>query len=134
MDKDLQEIIKEISILQQCNNENVVRYYGSYFVDSSSDLWIIMEFCAAGSIECNSAISPNLDIVAKDEREPAGNGGEVVQITKEPGMHNVIIDHQRQLFVDQYSSATLPFRVNVCSLADGSVVRSLFVNKVSRQS
>ena len=61
-------------------------------------------------------------------------GGEVVQITKEPGMHNVIIDHQRQLFVDQYSSATLPFRVNVCSLADGSVVRSLFVNKVSRQS
>ena len=55
-------------------------------------------------------------------------------VSKEPGMHNVIIDHQRQLFVDQYSSATLPFRVNVCSLADGSVVRSLFVNKVSRQS
>jgi dipeptidyl-peptidase-4 len=59
-------------------------------------------------------------------------GGEMVQITQEPGMHNVIIDHKRQLFVDQYSSSTKPFRVNVCSLADGSVVRMLYVNKDPR--
>ena len=41
------------------------------------------------------------------------SGGDIVQITKESGMHNVIIDHKRKLFVDQYSSAELPFRVNV---------------------
>ncbi len=59
-------------------------------------------------------------------------GGDIEQITKEPGMHNVIIDHKRQLFVDQYSSSTLPFRVNVCSLTDGAVVRMLYVNKDPR--
>ena len=33
-----QEIIKEINVLQQCDNENVVRYYGSYF--KGGDLWV----------------------------------------------------------------------------------------------
>jgi len=55
-----------------------------------------------------------------------------VQITKEGGMHNIIIDHKRQQFVDQYSSVSHPFRVNVCSLADGSVLRTLYVNKDPR--
>ena len=31
-------------------------------------------------------------------------GRNIVQITQAPGMHNVIIDHARQLFVDQYRS------------------------------
>ncbi|CAL8337957.1 unnamed protein product [Merluccius merluccius] len=48
VESDLQEIIKEISIMQQCNSPHVVRYYGSYF--KNTDLWIIMEFCAAGSV------------------------------------------------------------------------------------
>ncbi|KAG9353421.1 hypothetical protein JZ751_018017 [Albula glossodonta] len=48
VESDLQEIIKEISIMQQCNSPHVVRYYGSYFKDS--DLWIVMEYCGAGSI------------------------------------------------------------------------------------
>ncbi|XP_075869343.1 serine/threonine-protein kinase 4-like isoform X1 [Nelusetta ayraudi] len=48
VESDLQEIIKEISIMQQCNSPYVVRYYGSYFKDS--DLWIIMEYCGAGSV------------------------------------------------------------------------------------
>ena len=47
-------------------------------------------------------------------------------------MHNIIIDHKRQQFVDQYSSVSHPFRVNVCSLADGSVLRTLYVNKDPR--
>ena len=34
VDTDLQEIIKEISIMQQCDSAYVVRYYGSYFKDS----------------------------------------------------------------------------------------------------
>uniref|UniRef100_A0A8C5E0Z8 non-specific serine/threonine protein kinase n=1 Tax=Gouania willdenowi TaxID=441366 RepID=A0A8C5E0Z8_GOUWI len=48
VESDLQEIIKEISIMQQCNSPHVVRYYGSYF--KNSDLWIVMEFCGAGSV------------------------------------------------------------------------------------
>ncbi|XP_066948009.1 serine/threonine-protein kinase 3 isoform X3 [Macrobrachium rosenbergii] len=48
IDTDLQEIIKEISIMQQCDSQHVVKYYGSYFKDS--DLWIVMEYCGAGSV------------------------------------------------------------------------------------
>src|SRR4051794_5124799 len=38
VDTDLQEIIKEISIMQQCDSPYVVKYYGSYF--KNSDLWV----------------------------------------------------------------------------------------------
>eukprot|EP01147_Barroeca_monosierra_P003461 gene3461-6096_t len=48
VDTDLQEIIKEISIMQQCNSDFVVKYFGSYF--KMSDLWIVMEYCGGGSI------------------------------------------------------------------------------------
>lgn len=39
VDTDLQEIIKEISIMQQCDSPYVVKYYGSYF--KNTDLWVI---------------------------------------------------------------------------------------------
>ncbi|KAK3708853.1 hypothetical protein QZH41_016286, partial [Actinostola sp. cb2023] len=48
VDTDLQEIIKEISIMQQCDSPYVVKYYGSYF--KNTDLWIVMEYCGAGSV------------------------------------------------------------------------------------
>ncbi|KAG5900129.1 hypothetical protein JTB14_012802 [Gonioctena quinquepunctata] len=48
LDTDLHEIIKEISIMQQCDSPYVVKYYGSYF--KNTDLWIIMEYCGAGSV------------------------------------------------------------------------------------
>lgn len=48
VDTDLQEIIKEISIMQQCDSPFVVKYYGSYF--KNTDLWIVMEYCGAGSV------------------------------------------------------------------------------------
>jgi len=38
VDTDLQEIIKEISIMQQCDSEFIVKYYGSYF--KNTDLWV----------------------------------------------------------------------------------------------
>uniref|UniRef100_A0A8B9R1S9 non-specific serine/threonine protein kinase n=1 Tax=Anas platyrhynchos TaxID=8839 RepID=A0A8B9R1S9_ANAPL len=47
VESDLQEIIKEISIMQQCDSPYVVKYYGSYF--KNTDLWIVMEYCGAGS-------------------------------------------------------------------------------------
>uniref|UniRef100_H2ZZT2 non-specific serine/threonine protein kinase n=1 Tax=Latimeria chalumnae TaxID=7897 RepID=H2ZZT2_LATCH len=48
VESDLQEIIKEISIMQQCDSPHVVKYYGSYF--KNRDLWIVMEYCGAGSV------------------------------------------------------------------------------------
>ncbi|XP_078508043.1 serine/threonine-protein kinase 4 [Lissotriton helveticus] len=48
VESDLQEIIKEISIMQQCDSPHVVKYYGSYF--KNTDLWIVMEYCGAGSV------------------------------------------------------------------------------------
>lgn len=35
--------------MQQCSDsDHIVKYYGSYFHES--DLWIVMEYCAAGSV------------------------------------------------------------------------------------
>merc|ERR1712136_545829 len=48
VESDLQEIIKEISIMQQCDSEYIVKYYGSYF--KNTDLWIVMEYCGGGSV------------------------------------------------------------------------------------
>ncbi|KAF7490394.1 Serine/threonine-protein kinase 3 [Sarcoptes scabiei] len=48
VESDLGEIIKEISIMQQCESLYVVRYFGSYF--KGSDLWIVMEYCGGGSV------------------------------------------------------------------------------------
>ncbi|XP_037822198.1 serine/threonine-protein kinase hippo [Lucilia sericata] len=48
VESDLHDIIKEISIMQQCDSPYVVRYYGSYF--KQYDLWICMEYCGAGSV------------------------------------------------------------------------------------
>eukprot|EP00076_Gallus_gallus_P001897 NP_001026508.2 serine/threonine-protein kinase 3 [Gallus gallus] len=48
VESDLQEIIKEISIMRQCDSPYVVKYYGSYF--KNTDLWIVMEYCGAGSV------------------------------------------------------------------------------------
>ncbi|KNB41643.1 serine/threonine-protein kinase [Blastocystis sp. subtype 4] len=48
VDSDLNELIKEISILKSCKSEYIVRYYGSYY--KNNDLWIVMEYCGAGSL------------------------------------------------------------------------------------
>ncbi|XP_022919598.1 serine/threonine-protein kinase 4-like [Onthophagus taurus] len=48
VDSDLQEIIKEISIMQQCHSPYIVKYYGSFFKDTT--LWIVMEYCSLGSV------------------------------------------------------------------------------------
>lgn len=72
LEDDLDDLIKEISIMQQCDSPYIVRYYGSYMKDL--DLWvrsrarmrtalcgaaehgagaarqIVMEYCGAGSV------------------------------------------------------------------------------------
>jgi len=45
---EINSIKKEIQILKLCDNEHIVKYYGSYFKDNN--LWIVLEYCHAGSI------------------------------------------------------------------------------------
>ena len=44
----VQDILKEINMMRQCESDYVVKYYGSYF--KHNDLWIVMEYCAARSV------------------------------------------------------------------------------------
>ncbi|KAJ3105217.1 Serine/threonine-protein kinase 4 [Phlyctochytrium planicorne] len=48
IENDLDESIKEISIMNNCESVFVVAFYGSYLKDTH--LWIVMEYCAAGSV------------------------------------------------------------------------------------
>lgn len=45
---EITAIKKEIQILKLCDNEHIVKYYGSYFKDNN--LWIVLEYCHAGSV------------------------------------------------------------------------------------
>lgn len=47
-EKDFYELTKEIKILEKCTSPFVVQYYGSFLYDGQ--IWISMEYCAAGSI------------------------------------------------------------------------------------
>ena len=45
---DIEEMQKEITLLSNCECENITKYYGSHLVGTK--LWIIMDYCAVGSI------------------------------------------------------------------------------------
>ena len=45
---EVESFKKEINILSQCNNQYIVRYYGSYI--KGHQIWIILEFCDGGSL------------------------------------------------------------------------------------
>jgi dipeptidyl-peptidase-4 len=47
------------------------------------------------------------------------------QITSEPGMHSVVIDHACRLFVDTCSSLTHPPQVTLRSLSEGAIVQEI---------
>eukprot|EP00945_MAST-04E_sp_MAST-4E-sp1_P007436 g7436.t1 len=44
-----EELKKEIQILRDCRSDYIVQYYGSYMANTD-DMWIVMEYCTAGSI------------------------------------------------------------------------------------
>lgn len=48
------------------------------------------------------------------------DGGEPRQITREPGMHSVVLDHACNRFVDVFQSINQPPRVTLRSASDGS--------------
>lgn len=38
VEQDLEDLMKEITILKECRNDFIIRYYGSYYKDG--DLWV----------------------------------------------------------------------------------------------
>jgi dipeptidyl-peptidase-4 len=53
--------------------------------------------------------------------------GDIRRVTSAGGMHSILgIDNGKKCFIDSWSSLTAPFRVAVCSLKDGSVIRELY--------
>jgi len=49
IEDDLNDILKEIKFMSEINCPQVVRLYGN-FVKEDVELWIVMEYCAAGSV------------------------------------------------------------------------------------
>lgn len=68
---DLKELKNEIEIMSACEHKNIVKFYESYFYESS--LWVIMEFCLPGAIDDilfkNPTISLNEPQIAYIVRE-----------------------------------------------------------------
>jgi dipeptidyl-peptidase 4 len=54
------------------------------------------------------------------------DGGEPRRITPEPGMHTVVTDHALRRFVDIHHAADTPPTVTLRSLADGTLLRTLY--------
>lgn len=57
---EIESLKHEIAILKECTSECVVGYYGCYYLEG--DIWIAMEYCAAGSVGdmiqiCNRTMS-----------------------------------------------------------------------------
>ncbi|KAJ3033255.1 hypothetical protein HDV00_006545 [Rhizophlyctis rosea] len=48
IENDLDDSIKEINIMTDCDSDYVVRFYGHYLKEGY--LWIVMEYCGAGSV------------------------------------------------------------------------------------
>ena len=48
--KEIETVRKEIEILKECRSPYIVGYHGSYINTKEKDLWLIMEYCNAGSL------------------------------------------------------------------------------------
>ena len=59
-------------------------------------------------------------------------GGALRQITTEPGMHSVVLDHACQRFIDTCSSISHPPQVNLRSLAGGAVLQNIHTSSDPR--
>ncbi len=54
------------------------------------------------------------------------DGGEPHRITDAPGMHSIVTDHALRRFIDVHHNTETPPTVTLRSLADGSIIRTLY--------
>ncbi len=60
------------------------------------------------------------------------HGGEIRRISQSTGMHQVVLDKKKRLYVDTFASLEQPLTVNVHSLENGDLLRSLYRNQDPR--
>merc|ERR1712063_250603 len=49
LDEDIEDLRQEIEVMKECNSDFIISYEGTFF-QGTKQIWIVMEFCAAGSI------------------------------------------------------------------------------------
>jgi dipeptidyl-peptidase-4 len=59
-------------------------------------------------------------------------GGELRQITHEPGMHSIVIDHNCRRFIDIHHALDQPPTITLRSISDGSVLCTIYDKLDSR--
>ena len=95
--------------------------------------WMVDEL--AGVDEENGVVyfTGNREDVRQRQLYAVGlEGGEIRRISQQPGMHQVVLDGAKQRYVDVYASLTQPMMVELCSLADGSLLHPLFTSRDPR--
>lgn len=50
VEAELDDILREISIMNSCDSKYITKYYHTYFHQTYTELWISMEYCGAGSV------------------------------------------------------------------------------------
>lgn len=121
IENDLEEILNEIKIMKQCRSPYIISYFGSYFKES--ELWIVMEYCGAGSVSDLMRIT-----------EKTLNEDQISVILKDAlkGLH--YLHSVRKIHRDIKAGNLLLNVRGECKLADFGVSGQLSDNMAKRQT
>jgi serine/threonine protein kinase len=98
IDNDLDDIMKEIEFMKGCRSPYIVRYFGSYFKEN--ELWIVMEYCGAGSVcdmmkICDNTLSEDqIAVVCKDVLNGLAYLHGMLKIHRDIKAGNVLLNNQ----------------------------------------
>lgn len=98
IDNDLDDIMKEIEFMKGCRSPYIVRYFGSYFKDN--ELWIVMEYCGAGSVcdmmkICDNTLSEDqISVVCKDVLGGLAYLHSLLKIHRDIKAGNILLNNQ----------------------------------------
>ena len=119
--EDTVELMKEINILKECSSDYIVRYKGSY--EHDGNIWIAMEYCAAGSL---------CDLMAITERTLNEQQIAIVMQQSLRGLH--YLHSAKKIHRDIKSGNILLNHDGDCKLADFGVSAELATTVSKRKT